>query len=94
MSTPKTIKAKTTKRPGIVKRGVSQGTIDKVAAKVTAAQNAETQEFEMKQVALARIKLWEQQPRGFHLTMEDIYRGLIEEQDTYATEKKMNLKAS
>ena len=79
------------RRPGLVRRGVTQGTIDKVAAKVTAAENAETQEFEMRQVALSRIKLWEDQPREFHLTLDDIYRGEIKEDDTHAEEKKDEL---
>ncbi len=79
------------KRPGLVKRGVSQGTINKVAAKVTAAENAEMQEFEMRQVALARIRLWEKQPREFHLTINDICRGEIDEHEVYAVEKKDEL---
>jgi len=91
MSEVKTGKANAPKRPGLVRRGVRQGTIDKVAAKVTAAENAETQEFEMRQVALSRIKLWEEQPREFYLTLDDIYRGEIDDHDTHAEEKKDEL---
>ncbi len=83
--------SETKKRPGLVRRGVTRGTIDKVAAKVTAAENAETQESEMRQVALSRIKLWEEQPRGFHLTLDDIYRGEIDEHDVFVEAKKNEL---
>jgi hypothetical protein len=83
--------SETKKRPGLIRRGVTQGTIDKVAAKVTAAENAETQEFEMRQVALSRVKLWEEQPREFRLTLDDIYRGEIDDHDGYADVKKNEL---
>ena len=91
MSETKASKTNAPRRPGLIRRGVQQGTIDKVAAKVTAAENAETQEFEMRQVALSRIKLWEEQPREFHLTLDDIYRGEINKDDVYAEQKRNEL---
>ncbi len=81
------------KRPGLVRRGVQKGTIDKVAAQVSAAENASTQEFEIRQVPLSRIQLWEAQPRTFHLTLDDVYRGFIEESDGSAGKKKDELEA-
>jgi hypothetical protein len=70
---------------------VQQGTIDKVAAQVSAAEKADTEEYEVRYVALANIKLWEDQPRTFHLTLADIYRGRIEPDDLHAAEKQDEL---
>ncbi|WP_427551823.1 ParB N-terminal domain-containing protein (plasmid) [Methylomonas sp. MS20] len=72
------------KRPGVLRRaplGVQSGTISKVAAQIAAAENATQQEYELRQVPLADIQLWEDQPRTFRLTLDDIYRGYILDDD-------------
>lgn len=68
------------KRPSMLKRpqrGVQADTISKVAAQVAAAESATPQEYDIRHVPLAHIQLWEGQPRTFHLTLQDIYRGHI-----------------
>ncbi|BBL60838.1 ParB N-terminal domain-containing protein [Methylomonas sp. OY6] len=82
------------RKPGLLKRnavGVQPGTISKVAAQIAAAENAKQQEYELRQVPLADIQLWEDQPRTFHLTLSDIYRGYIQEDDPYRMNKTEEL---
>ncbi len=84
------------KRPALLKRakpGVQAETISKVAAKVAAAESATTHEYDMRQVALANIRLWEDQPRSFHLTMDDIIRGQIQPDDPASDEKTEELES-
>ena len=57
--------------------GVQAETISKVAAKIAAAESAITQEYEIRQVPLADIQLWDDQPRTFLLKLEDVFRGEI-----------------
>jgi hypothetical protein len=71
--------------------GVQPGTIDKVASQVAAAETTDTDEYEVRYVALANIQLWEDQPRTFHLTLSDIYRGRIEPDDEHVLEKQDEL---
>lgn len=61
--------------------GVQAETISKVAAKIAAADSAITQEFEIRQVPLADIQFWEEQPRTFELKIEDIYKGEVALED-------------
>lgn len=82
------------KRPGLLKRpfkGVQAETIDKVAAQVAAAESAVTHEYEMRHVPLAHVQLWEDQPRTFHLVLDDIYRGRIDPNDPLADVKAAEL---
>jgi hypothetical protein len=82
------------KRPGLLKRrvkGVQTETIDKVAAQVAAAESAEVQKYETKHVPLGRIKIWEDQPRTFLLTLDDVYRGSILPDDEDAEIKQDEL---
>ncbi|WP_157199148.1 hypothetical protein [Methylomonas koyamae] len=56
------------RKPGLLKRnavGVQPGTISKVAAQIAAAENAKQQEYELRQVPLADIQLWEDQQGHF-----------------------------
>jgi len=75
----------TTKRPGVlIKRntlGVQTGTINRVAEKIAAAESATLQEYELRQITISDIELWDDQPRKFHLNLEDIYRGKVLESD-------------
>ena len=81
------------KKPGLLKRnrGVQPGTINKVAAQVAAAESAETHEYEQRQVPLTNIHLWDDQPRSFQLTLEDIYRGHIKSDDELVEQKQNEL---
>ncbi len=80
------------KRPGvIVRKGVKDETIKSVAATMAAAETAVTHEFEHRHVPLANIKLWDDQPRTFHLTLDDIYRGYIEKEDQFLDKKNDEL---
>lgn len=75
------------RRPGMIKRGVQKDTIDKVAAQVQAAESATTQAHETKNIALSNINIWEEQPRTFKLTIEDVIRGYIVDTDSDFEEK-------
>ena len=81
------------KKPGLLKRnkGVQPGTINKVAAQVAAAESAETHEYELRHVPLANIHLWDDQPRSFQLSLEDIYRGNIKSDDELVEQKQNEL---
>lgn len=79
------------KRPGIVRRGAQPETINKVAARVAAAESTETQEYDVRQIPLSHIQLWDEQPRTFFLTIVDIYRGFVVETDEHALVKKDEL---
>ncbi|MEN8132945.1 MAG: hypothetical protein ABFS45_22765 [Pseudomonadota bacterium] len=79
------------KKPGMLRRGVQPGTIDKVAAQVAAAESAETHEYEVRHVPIANIHLWENQPRTFYLTMEDVCRGSVDSTDEFVEQKKDEL---
>ncbi|OAI18303.1 hypothetical protein A1507_09645 [Methylomonas koyamae] len=84
----------TPRKPGLLKRtalGVQPATISKVAAQIAAAENATQQEYELRQVLLADVLLWEDQPRTFHLTLNDIYRGYIQEDDPHRINKTEEL---
>lgn len=75
---------KTTKKPGLLKRnilGVQADTISKVAAQIAAAESAKIVETEIRQIPISNIKIWDEQPRTVHLTMEDIFRGFILNED-------------
>lgn len=67
--------------------GVQAETITKVAAKIAAAESAITQEYEIRQVPLADIQFWDDQPRTFLLKLEDVYRGEILINDALYKEK-------
>lgn len=79
------------KRPSVVRRGAQTQTIDKVAAQVFAAETAKQQEYESRQIPLSQIRLWEEQPRDTKLTLDDIYRGVIETTDKDAKKKETEL---
>ena len=82
------------KRPAPLKKrihGVQPGTIDKVAAQVAAAESTETQEYEIRHMPLANIHLWEDQPRTFHLILQDIYRGYVDPDDEFYKQKNDEL---
>ncbi|MFK5948246.1 MAG: hypothetical protein QM500_05710 [Methylococcales bacterium] len=79
------------KKPGMLKRGVQPKTINNVAAKVQAAESATTQQYETKNVALSNINLWEDQPRAFKLTTDDVIRGFILEDDEHYGDKSDEL---
>jgi hypothetical protein len=79
------------KKPGRVLKGVQPSTISKVAAQVEAAESAETQEYEIRQISLANIRLWETQPRTFKLTLEDVYRGSVAQDDEHTEDKSREL---
>lgn len=87
----------TTKRPGVlIKRkplGVQTGTINRVAEKIAAAESATLQEYELRQITISDIELWNEQPRKFHLNLEDIYRGKILESDDNYKVKSEQLEA-
>jgi len=61
--------------------GVQTGTINRVAEKIAAAESATLQEYELRQITISDIELWDDQPRKFHLNLEDIYRGKVLESD-------------
>ncbi|OAI21023.1 MULTISPECIES: ParB N-terminal domain-containing protein [Methylomonas] len=82
------------KKPGVLKRaplGVGAGTINKVAAQIAAAESATPQEYEIRQIPLADVQLWDDQPRTFHLTVEDVYRGLVLPSDPHCQTKNEEL---
>jgi hypothetical protein len=76
----------TTKRPGVLPKrnnlGVQSGTINRVAEKIAGAESATLQEYDLRQVTLSDIELWNDQPRKFHLNIDDIYRGNVLENDS------------
>ncbi|PCI07394.1 MAG: hypothetical protein COB77_04730 [Gammaproteobacteria bacterium] len=76
---------------GMLKRGVQPKTINNVAAKVQAAESAITQQYETKNVALSNINLWDDQPRAFKLTTDDVIRGFILEEDEHYGDKSDEL---
>jgi len=79
------------KRPTIKRSGVQAKTIDNVARKVVAAQAANVLEFEQRQVPLSKIHIWDSQPRTLHLTIEDVCRGNILDDDEHALIKNDEL---
>lgn len=81
----------TKKKPGMIKRGVQPATIDKVAAQVQAAETATTQQYDTKSVPLSNIVLWDDQPRSFKLTLQDVIRGIILEEDEHYADKCLEL---
>jgi len=84
----------TNKKPSILKRnpiGVQASTISKVASQIAAAESAQTQEYEVRQVILADIQLWEEQPRKFHLKLQDVWKGEILKEDKFYNKKNEEL---
>jgi len=65
--------------------------IDRAASEIEAAVSAKTAEHKIIKVALAHIDLWADQPRTFHLTLEDVYQGVINEDDPKRLEKEDEL---
>ena len=81
------------KKPGILKRkGVSEGTLNKVASQVKTAENAQKDKYQIKAIKLSNIELWENQPRETHLTIEDIVAGEISITSKNKNAKKDELK--
>ncbi|MGZ6298565.1 MAG: hypothetical protein ACXWM2_04170 [Parachlamydiaceae bacterium] len=83
-----------TKKPGILKKpqlGVQAATITKVAEQIAAAESAKLLEYEVRQVPLSDILLWEDQPRTFHLKINDVIAGEIDPADPQSDAKKEEL---
>ncbi len=78
------------RRPGI-RRGVSKKTIENVAAKMEAADKANTKDYHVTRIPVASIQLWDEQPRDIYLTIDDVIRGWIEKDDPLHTEKEHDL---
>tara|TARA_R110001583_G_scaffold122747_2_gene274014 strand:+ start:4204 stop:5235 length:1032 start_codon:yes stop_codon:yes gene_type:complete len=83
------------KRPTVIKRqlGVKLSTIDMVAAQVAAASSAETAEHEVRRVPLTNINIWDDQPRKILITMDDIYKGIVDFDDSQYDEKMVELES-
>jgi len=82
-------------KPGMLKRnkkvGVSDDTVNAVVKTFSEAENAETVAHENKEIALSAIKLWDKQPRNFKLSMDDVIRGSVLEDDDHFTQKEAEL---
>ena len=82
-------------RPSPLKRlaslGVRSATIDRVAEGVSAAENARLKEYELRDVALADIQIWADQPRRTTLQVDDVIRGSIPDTDRYQARKESEL---
>jgi len=81
------------KRPEIVKRGrgVQPETIDMVAKQISSAMNATTNEFEIKHIALSSINLWDEQPRTFHVTYNEVIKGAVDQDSDNVAKKEEEL---
>lgn len=91
MVTTKKTENKPRKRPTPIRRGVQSETIGKVAEKVEAAQAAEILDFEQRQIPLANVHIWEDQPRTVYLKVDDVCRGSIPDDDKHALNKNEEL---
>lgn len=86
----KPTEVKKPRRPGI-RKGVRKETIENVAARLQAADEAKTVEFSVSQVPLSSIVLWEDQPRDILLSIDDVIRGYVQEDDEYTAAKNNEL---
>lgn len=81
------------KKPALLKRrGVSEGTLNKVASQVRSAENAQKNKYQIKEIKLSDIELWDSQPRKVHLTISDIIKGDVGKKDENRSAKLEELK--